>query len=107
MLERVDRVLVAVREREPAVRAWQQVLGAQPVRDGAIESLRSHRTVLNLGESEVELLVPTGPGPVADHLGAWGEGIFAAGFAVRELAAARQQLSDAGETSPDRPHQRR
>lgn len=96
MLKRVDRLQVAVRDVERAIDLWGEVVGAEPVREGSVESLRSHRTVLQMGESEVEMLVPTGPGPVADHLGAWGEGIFAAGFSVSDLGAMRQQLSDAG-----------
>lgn len=96
MLLFVDRIQVAVSDRERARDVWGEVLGAEPVREDAVESLRSHRTVLGLGDSEVELLLPTGPGPVADHLGAWGEGIFAAGFAVASLGDARERLADAG-----------
>lgn len=96
MLERVDRIQVAVRDAERAVAIWGEAVGAEPVREDALETLRSHRTVLRLGEGEVELLLPTGPGAVADHLGAWGEGIFAAGFSVGDLGAMREQLADAG-----------
>jgi hypothetical protein len=96
MLERVDRIQVAVRDVERAIDIWGEVVGAEPVREDSVESLRSHRTVLHMGESEVEMLVPTGPGPVADHLGAWGEGLFAAGFSVADIGAMRQQLSDTG-----------
>lgn len=96
MLERVDRIQVAVREAAEAASTWRDLLGARRVREDAVESLRSHRTVLRLGASEVELLAPTGPGPVADHLGAWGEGIFAAGFATPDLGAMRQRLADSG-----------
>ncbi len=96
MLIRVDRIQVAVSDSERAADIWEEVLGAAVVREDGVESLRSHRTVLGLGSSEVELLRPTGPGPVADHLGAWGEGIFSAGFAVAGIAAARDRLADAG-----------
>ncbi len=96
MLLYVDRIQVAVSDRERAADVWGEVLGALPVREDAVESLRSHRTVLGLGDSEVELLLPTGPGPVADHLGAWGEGIFAAGFAVASHGATRERLAEAG-----------
>ncbi len=96
MLKRVDRIQVAVRDSERAAEPWRALLGAEPVREGAVESLRAHRTVLQLGASEVELLAPTGPGPVADFLGAWGGGIFAAGFSVGDLGAMRERLVDAG-----------
>lgn len=96
VLERVDRILVAVRDSEDAREIWGELVGAEPIREDSVECLRSHRTVLRMGASEVELLVPTGPGPVSDFLGACGEGIFAAGFSVADLGAMRQRLADAG-----------
>jgi catechol 2,3-dioxygenase-like lactoylglutathione lyase family enzyme len=92
----VDRLLVVVSDLERGRAVWSDVLGAEAVREDSLESLRSHRVVLGLGASEIELLLPTGPGPVADHLGAWGEGIFAAGFAVSDVRAMRERLADAG-----------
>ena len=85
MLKRVDRIQVVVRDPIRAAEAWEAILGTRVVREGAVESLRAHRTVLRAGRSEIDLLQPTGPGPAADRLGAWGEGLFAAGFAVENL----------------------
>ena len=96
MLRRVDRILLVVREPEAAARVWGGLLGAEPVREGGLEAWRAHRTVLQAGDSEIELLRPTGPGPAADHLAAWGEGLFAAGFAVDDPAALRARLAQTG-----------
>lgn len=96
MLERVDRILVVVRDTDEAVATWGHLLGAEPVREGAVESLRAHRTVLQAGDSEIELLRPSGAGPAADHLAAWGPGLFAAGFGVADLGAMRAHLARVG-----------
>ncbi|NRA03473.1 MAG: VOC family protein [Myxococcales bacterium] len=96
MIHSIDRVQVVVQDPERASAAWRRLFGAEPVREDALEAARAHRTVLALGASEVELLRPTGPGPAADHLGAWGEGLFAAGLATTDLAAIRKRLAASG-----------
>ncbi|MEE2703636.1 MAG: VOC family protein [Myxococcota bacterium] len=96
MIHCIDRVQVVVRDPERAAAVWSRLLGAEAVREDALEAARAHRTVLALGESEVELLRPTGPGPAADHLGAWGEGLFAAGLAATDLGAIRKRLVASG-----------
>ena len=96
MLKRLDRIQVVVRDPVRTAEAWEAILGARVVGEGAVESLRAHRTVLRAGQSEIDLLQPTGPGPAADRLGAWGEGLFAAGFAVEDLAAMRERLAGFG-----------
>jgi hypothetical protein len=96
VLKRVDRIQVVVPDLDRATEVWGSLLGAAPVTEGALETFRSHRRVLRLGEGAVELLRPTGPGPAADHLAAWGEGLFAAGFAVEALAPLRDRLAACG-----------
>ena len=82
MLERVDRMLVAVRDRARASRTFERLLGAVPDREEASEYLGARCSVLRIGESELELCEPAGPGPVADFVGRWGEGLFAAGASI-------------------------
>jgi catechol 2,3-dioxygenase-like lactoylglutathione lyase family enzyme len=96
MLERLDRIQAVVRDPVPAAEAWYALLGAEPVREEASETLRAHLTVLQAGDTEIELLRPTGPGPAADRLGAWGEGLFGVGFSVADLAAMRERLAAQG-----------
>ncbi len=96
MLIRLDRVQVVVRELEPAADLWERLLGLRSVREDSLETFRSRRRVLRLGDSEVELLSPTGPGAAADQLGAWGEGLFAAGFGVQDLHRFREHLAAHG-----------
>ena len=53
MLERVDRIQMAVAEAAPAARALQDLLGAEAAREDDGEYLQAHRTILTLGASEV------------------------------------------------------
>jgi catechol 2,3-dioxygenase-like lactoylglutathione lyase family enzyme len=98
MLERVDRVQLVVRDRAGAARTFRDVLGAEPVRESDGAHLAARRTVLALGESEVELCEPAGPGLARDHLERWGEGLMTAGFAVADMGALRRHLGALGIT---------
>jgi hypothetical protein len=89
MLERVDRIQMAVVEAAPAARAFQDLLGAEPAREDDSEYLQAHRTILTLGASEVELCEPRGAGIVRAHLDRWGPGLLTAGFSVASVAALR------------------
>jgi hypothetical protein len=92
MLERVDRIQMAVADAAPVVRAFRDILGAEPARESDSDYLNARRTILALGESEVELCTPRGAGPVRAHLDRWGPGLLTAGFAVASVAAVRAHL---------------
>lgn len=85
MLNRVDRMQLAVQDRARAAETFSRVLGAQVDREAPSDHLNATRTVMRLGESEFELLQPRGAGPVQTHLERWGEGLFAAGYATEHL----------------------
>lgn len=90
MLERVDRIQLAVTDRATVAEAFRRLLAAEQIRDDAVAPLAARRSTLRMGAAEVELLSPDGTGPVADHLATHGPGLFAAGFAssrVDELRA--------------------
>lgn len=96
MLERVDRVQLAVRDRHAAAKAFADLLGAPLARDSESRHLGARRTVLALGESEVELCEPVGAGLVREHLERWGEGLMTAGFAVRDMTDLHARLAEEG-----------
>ena len=93
MLNRVDRMQLAVRDRAVAEATFIDVLGAQKVREDESRLLQARRSVVQAGISEFELLEPSGDGPVQAHLERWGEGIFAAGFSTSDLSALCEGLS--------------
>jgi len=96
MLERVDRVQLAVTDRQAAARTFGYVLGAEPVREAPSAYLGAIRLVLAVGSSEVELCEPSGPGRAAEHLSAWGQGLMTAGFSTRDMPALRANLERHG-----------
>ncbi|HUN51180.1 MAG TPA: VOC family protein [Candidatus Sulfotelmatobacter sp.] len=93
MLERVDRVLLAVRDRAAAAENFISLLGAAVIAERPSRQLGAVRTVLALGESEIELCQPTGAGPVARHLERWGEGLYAGGLAASNIDRLRAHLA--------------
>jgi hypothetical protein len=72
MLERVDRIQMAVADTAEAARAFGDLLGAEPAREEDSEHLNARRPILTLGDSEVELCAPRGAGSVGAHLDRWG-----------------------------------
>jgi len=80
---KIDRVQMVVPDREAVAGRWRQLLDAEDVREDEVLALGAQRTVLAVGTSEVELLEPSGTGPVSDFAKArGGPGLFAAGCAV-------------------------
>jgi hypothetical protein len=71
MLERVDRIQMAVADTAEAARAFGDLLGAEPAREEYGEYLNARRTILTLGDSEVELCAPRGAGIIRAHLDRW------------------------------------
>jgi hypothetical protein len=92
MLAAVDRIQLAVPDRRAAAAPFARLLDAAVTAEDALAPLAARRTTLTAGRAAIELLEPDGAGPVADHLAAAGPGLFAAGFAVSDLAALRHRL---------------
>lgn len=92
MLERVDRIQMAVADADATARAFQDLLGAEPARQVESDYLNARRTVLTLGASLVELCEPRGAGLVRAHLDRWGPGLLTAGFSVASVPALRAHL---------------
>jgi catechol 2,3-dioxygenase-like lactoylglutathione lyase family enzyme len=97
MLDRVDRMLLAVRNRAAAVTTFEAILGARKVREDQLGApYNAKRSVVQAGDSEFELLEPDGEGLVSQHIETWREGIFAAGFSTSDLPEIARRLDDAG-----------
>jgi len=96
MLEHVDRMQLAVHDRAAATETFAHILGAKQSGDDDVRHLNAKRATVHAGTSEFELLEPTGDGPVADFISAWGEGLFAAGFSTNDPNALAQRLSSKG-----------
>jgi hypothetical protein len=85
MLDRCDRVQIAVREAAKAAARYAELLGGQIARRDSSRHLAAKRTILAVGESEFELCEPDGAGPAQDFLSRRGEGLMTAGYSTVDL----------------------
>ncbi len=95
MLTRIDRVVITAHDAAAVANRWIVLLDAHEQRRDRIEALGADRIVIGVGDAEVEILQPNGPGPVARHLAAGG-GPYAAGVATRNIHKLRRRLAEAG-----------
>lgn len=96
MLNRIDRVLIAVANADAVAHRWVELLDARIDRSDEVPALAASRVVVSVGDAEVEILQPTGPGPVAEHLTAGRGGPFAAGVATDDLDSLRARFDACG-----------
>lgn len=96
MLERIDRVQIAVADRKAASETFARLLGAEVAREDHSSYLGAQRTVLAVGESEIELCEPDGTGRVAQRLAKRGEGLLTAGASTNEPEALKARLAGLG-----------
>ena len=96
MLNRIDRLQVAVPDRGLAERRWMGLLGAEPSGEDRVACLGALRTRLRLGDGYIELLEPDGAGPLSDAVAKRGAHLYAAGAASDDVAALVAQLRNQG-----------
>lgn len=96
MLNRVDRVQLAVPDAEVAARGWISLLGAEKAGEDRIKGLGAKRLKLRLGRGWVELLTPDGAGRIADAVSARGAHLYAGGVTTSDMAALRSHLKARG-----------
>ena len=92
MISRIDRMILTAPRRRLAAEAWQRLFGAEVVREDRVAYVAAKRTLLRVGESEVELLEPDGIGIAAQHVSRSRTALFAIGLAVADLGAAQADL---------------
>lgn len=98
MLDRVDRVILSVPDRDMAVARWKEFFGVEKVREYDSAALGAKSTVVQAGDTEFEFLEPTGDGPTADYRNEWGQGLLGAGFSTPDLQAMARHLDAEGVT---------
>ena len=96
LLERVDRMQLAVNDRTAAEDTFARLFGAERARLDESAYLNAWRTVLSIGESELELCEARGPGIVREFVERWGEGLLCAGYAATRVDALAAHLDAIG-----------
>ena len=101
MIDRVDRIQVAVRDRRKAAATFGALLGTIVVDERPSGVLGAVRLVLALGESWIELCEPVEEGIASRTLSARGEGLIAAGLSSGDVEGLARRLAGLGQ-EPER-----
>jgi len=97
MFGALDHVGVAVSDLEAAVALYEDTLGMELVHRETVDEQGVDAVLLDVGDSHVELLHPTGPDtPVGKFIAGRGEGLHHVAYRVDDIDAALERLRSAG-----------
>ena len=93
----MDHVGVAVSDLEAAIALYEESFGMELVHREVVSEQGVEAVLLDVGDSHVELLKPTGPDtPVGKFMSARGEGLHHVAYRVADIDAALEQLQERG-----------
>jgi catechol 2,3-dioxygenase-like lactoylglutathione lyase family enzyme len=100
LIDRLDHVVVAVRDCQAATPQWARLLGCTPSWQGLQPASGTANTLFRLSNTTIELRGPCGEGPegraLCERIDASGEGLHGLGFGSHDVAALRTSLTAAG-----------
>ncbi len=100
MIERIDHLIVAVKDLEAAEDNYKKIFGHDPVWRGAHESLGTKNSIFNFNNLYFELLAANGKGAGASLVNSSieenGEGLAGLVFGSHNIETTKQQLSSKG-----------
>ena len=97
MIRNIDHLGIAVRSLDEGLALWGDLLGLEPAGVETVTEQGVRTAFLNVGETRLELLEPTGPDtPVGRFLDKRGPGFHHVCFLVDDIEAAITQLQSRG-----------
>jgi catechol 2,3-dioxygenase-like lactoylglutathione lyase family enzyme len=100
MIHALDHVVIAVRDLDAGVAAYQRLLGRPPSWRAEAAGGGAETAVFQLANVAAELIAPAGDGPGADRLrtvlDTQGEGLASLAFAVDDIERAHRRLTRLG-----------
>jgi len=100
MITALDHVILAVRDLDCARADYQQLLGRLPSWEGGHPAAGTRNVLFRLDNTYLELLSPSGAGPLADLLRGFldtrGEGMLGLAFATDDIEACHASLAENG-----------
>jgi methylmalonyl-CoA/ethylmalonyl-CoA epimerase len=94
---RIDHIGVAVEDIDVAIELYRDSFGMPLVHRETISSQGVEAVLLDVGDSHVELLAPTGPDtPVGKFMAKNGPGLHHVAYGVDDIDAALERLAAAG-----------
>jgi catechol 2,3-dioxygenase-like lactoylglutathione lyase family enzyme len=96
MISGLDHVVIAVRDLEAGVTAYETLLGRAPSWRAGAHGGGAEIAAFSLANVALEIMAPSGDGPMAERLRAvlaeQGEGLVSIAFAVDDIARAHRRL---------------
>jgi len=93
----IDHVGVAVSDLEAAISLYEGSFGMALTHREVVEEQGVEAVLLDVGDSHVELLSPTGPDtPVGKFLSSRGDGLHHVAYRVEDIDATLEQLQERG-----------
>lgn len=97
LLEKIDHICIAVKDRENAEKQWSLVFGIEPEMHYIDEDEKIDVARFRVGESALEVMQSTSPeGEVARFIDKQGEGVFLISLKVPSVSAALTELKQKG-----------
>ena len=97
MFGRIDHIGVAVEDIEAAIALYEESFGMELGLRETVEEQGVDAALMNVGESHVELMAPTGPDtPVGKFLAKRGAGLHHVAYAVDDIDAALERIAAGG-----------
>ena len=96
-MRRIDHIGIAVEDLEAALQPYVEGLGLRVEHTEEVPTERVRVAMLPVGETNIELLQPTGPeSPIAKFIERRGQGIHHIALAVEDVSASIESLKRAG-----------
>jgi methylmalonyl-CoA/ethylmalonyl-CoA epimerase len=94
---RIDHIGVAVEDMDAAIALYEESFGMELGLRETVEEQGVDAALMNVGESHVELMAPTGPDtPVGKFLAKRGAGLHHVAYAVDDIDAALERIAAGG-----------
>ncbi len=101
---KIDHLGIAVKNLEEAVKAYKEILGAEPVEIEEVPQEKVRVAMFKVGESYIELLEGTSPdSAISKYIEKRGEGIHHIAFRVEDIEKAIDELKDKVRFVYDKP----
>jgi len=94
---KIDHIGIAVKSLTKAIKVYEDAIGLKVSGYDQVDEQGVRVAMLNIGESRIELLEPTGPeSPIEKFMTKRGEGIHHIAVTVDDIEKALEQLKAAG-----------
>ncbi len=94
---KIDHIGIAVRSLSSAVATYENLIGVTASGYDQVDEQGVRVAMLNIGESRIELLEPTGPNsPIEKFMAKRGEGIHHIAVRVDDIEAELRRLKESG-----------